>query len=228
MDREGKEDGEFQYVVRKKKSNQRKRKGKQQAQEDDEETKLAERLEIITSKKKLFLTGNLGNKIEALLDEKVFSGSNKLEEIPSSILTLGLGSVKDSKAAQVQLAFLLIVRDKLLNLHLQENGELSRQNSIKVQAYDPIFDQEDHKLLSALDITMTEENFQGCYVLDQPTFVFMPHCTKTLYENILRSNWTPIGLKHLWLCCNELERYVDIRESDLITPCIKRIGKIII
>lgn len=220
----------FQYVIGKKRSNQKRRRGKREKQEDEEEEEkkggklLARRLEIIASKRTLLLTGNLGREIESFLDN-VFSFINEGEEIPCSILTLGLGSIKDSKAAQVQLAFLLIVRDKLSHLLSQDGGD-SRQDRIEVQAYDPIFNQEDHELLSALDITTTDDNLQGCYVLKQATFVFMPHCTKTLYENILRSNWTPTGLKHLWLCCNELERYVNGRSSDLMIPCIKRIGKI--
>jgi len=223
MDRDGQEGGGdeggggFQYVARKSKANRRRRKGKEgDAQDDDGASKLAKRIDIIAAQKAFLSTGVVGASISALLDD-TFTSISK-DDWPSSILSLGLGSVKDSRAAQTQLAFVLLVRDKLLSSH----------QDVKVEAYDPIFDSEDRKVLDAHDIVTSDTNVQGKYTVDQPVFVFMPHCTKTLYENILRSNWSPTGLSRLWLCCNELERYVDaVRGVDEATPCIKRIGEAI-
>jgi hypothetical protein len=217
--RDGKEDnnGGFQYVARKSKASRKRRKGKEDANSDDEEKKLAKRIDIISAQKVFLSTGATGESIKALLDD-VFSSKCK-DQWPSSILTLGLGSVKDSRVAQIQLAFLILVRDKLQSKE--------SQGIVKVEAYDPIFEAEDEQLLHAYGIETSSTNLQGNYVLDHSVFIFMPHCTKTLYENILRSNWNPTALNRLWLCCNELARYVDDRrDAESTTPCIQRYGKL--
>jgi len=207
--------GGFQYVARKVKSNRKRRKGRKDTSEEGMEGKLSKRKEIIATKKTLLITGEIGKMMESLL-ERVLPA--KEFNLPQYILALGLGSVKTSKAAQLQLAFLLLVREKL-----EKNG--SDQRVVRVEAYDPIFDDEDRDLLTSLKITPLQFNVQGRYPFEETVFVYMPHCTRTLYENLLRSNWSSTGLSRLYLCCNNLERYADLKSSNQLTPCIKRIGQ---
>ena len=94
--------------------------------------------------------------------------------------------------------------------------------------YDPVFSDDDVKFLKGLELTCLAENKartsspvldymaltklspQGArYKLTQPTLVFMPHCDRYLYENILRENWGPHGLKNMILIANLLTEYRD-------------------
>ena len=61
----------------------------------------------------------------------------------------------------------------------------------------------------------------GAYELREPTFVYMPHCPKDMYEALLRANWHMDRLAQLVLCGNELSMYM----TDMAAyPCIERIG----
>lgn len=42
-----------------------------------------------------------------------------------------------------------------------------------------------------------------------PTIVFMPHCDRHLYENILRENWTKERLQNTLFIANRFSDYVD-------------------
>lgn len=67
----------------------------------------------------------------------------------TDILCLGLGSVKDSRPAQVQLAFLLLMAD-----HFAQREGLE----VSMQAYDPIWETEDEELLRHFGITVMLNN----------------------------------------------------------------------
>lgn len=47
----------------------------------------------------------------------------------------------------------------------------------------------------------------GGYSLPRPTFVYMPHCPRELYEALLRANWTHDALARIVLCGNDLSAY---------------------
>jgi hypothetical protein len=47
------------------------------------------------------------------------------------------------------------------------------------------------------------------YPLRNPTILFMPHCDRNLYENVLRANWTKEGLQNMLLVANRFSEYVD-------------------
>ncbi|CEH14292.1 Uncharacterized conserved protein [Ceraceosorus bombacis] len=131
---------------------------------------------------------------------------------PAHILHLGLGSVKDNRIAQFQLGFLLLLRDQL-------GGE-----ACSVQGFDPIWTKEDTDLLGSFGLTCLSKNEQGSYVLEQPTLVYMPHCGRSLYESILRANWSIKGLQNLLLCSNGFDKYAQL-SNDLKrkAPCMHRI-----
>lgn len=42
----------------------------------------------------------------------------------------------------------------------------------------------------------------------EATIVYMPHCPRTLYHNVLASNWSPEQLGRVVLIANELDGYV--------------------
>lgn len=198
LDKEEKNDEvAFTYVNRVNKQKRKNRKGRQNGtiNPPSSEDILQKRIEYIRKRKQEIQDDsdfcNWLNKTLPLQKKEAESTATPSK----SALALGLGSVKDARPAQVQLAFFLLLCEHLGIQHLQ--------------AFDPICGDEDFSLLTSFNVTSLKENKQGLHTLDEPTFVFMPHCTSTLYENFLKANWTSEGLARVFLCCNNLERYVS-------------------
>ena len=130
---------------------------------------------------------------------------------------------------------LILIKDRLEStLSISENRDpnskiepISRPIEIKVEIYDPIFTSQDTLLLEkGLGFTCLEENKAGNYSFrsksqssnesihrkssfEFKTFIYMPHCPRTLYENFLRSNWNKETLKEMLFCWNDLRGYAD-------------------
>jgi|SRR5882762_4427183 hypothetical protein len=103
------------------------------------------------------------------------------------------------------------------------------QERRKVSVYDPVFTGDDVELLRDLQLNCLRDNtarhrlsrrFDGIlmlsffyqqvkYPLLKPTMLFMPHCDRNLYENILRENWTRARLRNMLLIANRFSEYVD-------------------
>jgi len=65
------------------------------------------------------------------------------------------------------------------------------------------------------------------HALRNPTILFMPHCDRNLYENVLRVNWTKERLQNILLVANRFSEYVDSIPSHKLTaesPCLMRIA----
>ncbi|SPO35756.1 uncharacterized protein PSFLO_01227 [Pseudozyma flocculosa] len=149
--------------------------------------------------------------------------------VPTRILALGLGSLVDSKSAQIQLALLiLIVRHLQRLLDDGDDGDddddttptsaAAARKRIRVSAYDPVFSALDGEILAAFGVEREQEDRGGRYTFRDAvdgrrrhttTLVYMPHCGRRLYDRILRSNWTPDALRNIVLLCNSLDRYCD-------------------
>ncbi len=115
------------------------------------------------------------------------------------IVCLGLGPVRDSRAAQLQLALLDLLKGKV--------SSLAGEGSVQITAYDPIFDEDDWAILAKYDIASSadaeevrQSHLPDYIVLaltsfatqparltaDGATLFFMPHCERWLYEKL----WT--------------------------------------
>lgn len=198
----------FTYVTRSDRRSRKNRKGRSQRQDLlDEGQQLQRRLESIQAKKQeLCDEPALMSFLDDVLPCTQFCHPSPVH----SALALGLGSVKDARPAQIQLAFLLLLCDRL--------------RISDIQAFDPIFGQDDNALLASLNVKPLKENMRGSHTLDRTTLVFMPHCTRGLYENLLRANWTHSRLSRLLLCCNTLDRYIGglASSGQGSTPCLER------
>ncbi|ORY27689.1 hypothetical protein BCR39DRAFT_537986 [Naematelia encephala] len=117
-----------------------------------------------------------------------------------AVLCLGLGKPFDDRTAQIQLAFLLELA-----------SSLGAPNS-EIEAFDPVWDEGDRKVLSAFGIKLIEENLFGKYTLspDRPYLLYLPHCGRSLYESILTANYTPAlaGPPGRLLLGNDLAEYL--------------------
>ncbi|PWN34216.1 uncharacterized protein FA14DRAFT_70336 [Meira miltonrushii] len=188
----------FTYVNRVNKQKRKNRKGRQNGAVNclSSEDILQKRIEYIEKRKKeIQEDAKFREWLNDLLPKEEAAAAASCK----SALALGLGSVKDARPAQVQLAFFLLLCERLGVQHMQ--------------AFDPICGDEDFALLRSFKVVSLKENKQGRHTLEEPTFVFMPHCTSTLYENFLKANWSPVGLTRVLLCCNNLERYASDRPN---------------
>jgi len=133
----------------------------------------------------------------------------------TSVLCLGLGSPIESKRSRAQLALLLAVCDY---------AKIPRG---KVQIYDPVFSDQDVQSLSELGLRVTTINYEARYSIEVPTLVYMPHCDRELYENLIRKNWTRDNLLNIVLLGNRLIEYSDIlpeRKIKIESPCLFRLS----
>lgn len=101
--------------------------------------------------------------------------------------------------------------------------------------YDPLFQAQDLDLVAELGMLLPTDNTVrrgacyadaqcGHYTLTVPTFVYMPHCPRELYEALLRANWSSESLRDTVLCGNDLSHYSMAGEAVDAFPCIRRIS----
>lgn len=207
----------FQYVTRAPKTSRKTRLRKNKAPlATDPADVLQRRIEIINARKDELRRQAAVQHFLAVS----FPAKHVCEEttnlLPTTVLGLGLGSIKDSRAAQTQLAFLLILCD-----YLAEQTQLP----LTIQSYDPVYDESDHTILSAFNVIPIRINLQGRHVVQTSMLLFMPHCPRELYENFLRTNWNRNALGNVLLCCNELDKYVGGMARKYNVPCLERIGE---
>ena len=59
--------------------------------------------------------------------------------------------------------------------------------------FDPVLSSSEKKILHELKFQTSEENLEGCYLVDNSvsnlTVFYLPHCPKQLLNNILWTNW---------------------------------------
>eukprot|EP01061_Rhynchopus_euleeides_P009903 TRINITY_DN19226_c0_g1_i1.p1 TRINITY_DN19226_c0_g1~~TRINITY_DN19226_c0_g1_i1.p1 ORF type:complete len:209 (+),score=70.69 TRINITY_DN19226_c0_g1_i1:91-627(+) len=73
--------------------------------------------------------------------------------------------------------------------------------------YDPIFTDEDKEVCSRLGLDAISDNTEGKDAIASPTLMFMPHCSRSLYANLLRENWSPDALAQLVVFGNTFADY---------------------
>ena len=100
--------------------------------------------------------------------------------------------------------------------------------TVPTEFYDPVFSPADaaflsaqgHKVLSsdvralarslASRMTLTHTFLQYPLHLDRPTLLYIPHGPRTLFEALLRANWSsPAQLERVILLANRLDLYDD-------------------
>jgi hypothetical protein len=97
---------------------------------------------------------------------------------PAALVWLGVGCPATSTAARVQLA---------LGLALPSHTPRT------LQAFDPLLTPADGAVLSALGVHVPLVNRVGAHRACGRTLVLMPHCVRTLYNNMVRANADQLG-----------------------------------
>ncbi|KAK4702426.1 hypothetical protein P7C70_g3800, partial [Phenoliferia sp. Uapishka_3] len=152
----------------------------------------------------------------ATLDELLRSALTMEEEScprPTCVVCLGLGSVAESSKSQDQ----LVLFQELVK-------ELEGNSKCPTEIYDPVTTTEDTGYLTETgyevlnsELTFPPFLYQHSLQLENTTFMFMPHCPRTLFDDLLRKNWTREGLSRLIIFGNRLDMYNDPTHSSAST-----------
>ena len=122
--------------------------------------------------------------------------NNAGKERIHDVVCYGLGNFSDSYIARYQLAFLLLVIEEmdisLCNCHI----------------FDPKFNDEEIMILQNLGLNIIQENEVAKRKCSKSTLFYMPHCGKSLYNNLLWANWG-INLDDVVIIGNSFTRMVE-------------------
>ncbi|KAK3592636.1 hypothetical protein CHS0354_034712 [Potamilus streckersoni] len=135
--------------------------------------------------------GSSVNKERHITDEQLKSGTI------SQLVCYGLGNFAECYIARCQLAFLEALRIKF---------EVPSERAL---IYDPKFFDVEKMVLEKLGYTVLRNNEEGKreFAHEGVSLVFMPHCGKGLYNNLLWSNWSP-RLQNLIIIGNSFAQIV--------------------
>ena len=115
----------------------------------------------------------------------------------TTLSCLGVGSIVASSVSRYQTALFLLMVDLLADA-LKD----------KPIMYDPIFSEADELVCETLGLAVGRENSEGKEVVSGRTVLFMPHCSRSLYANLLRVNWSVEALGALVVVGNSFPDYL--------------------
>ncbi|POM67626.1 Protein Kinase [Phytophthora palmivora] len=123
----------------------------------------------------------------------------------------GLGSFCASSNAVHQLGFLVALREALDEgqMAVETNAD-EKSDTIQhiAEIFDPAMNKSDAAIAKHFQLTVIQENEHGRRRVESNTVFFMPHCGKTLYQNVVASNWGP-EIKSLVIIGNSFSAYGD-------------------
>lgn len=134
--------------------------------------------------------------------------------IPDEIVTYGLGNFAECLIARYQLALLLALRE---DLQVPPNDVL---------LYDPKFLSVEKEVLTGFGLQVLTENEEAKRCCEGPSLFYMPHCGKSLYNNLLFANWSPERLCHIVIIGNSFTNMVQNLPSSTLKRCAPLVMKI--
>ncbi|KAL3672360.1 hypothetical protein V7S43_003045 [Phytophthora oleae] len=133
------------------------------------------------------------------------------EEETEDGLTLvgyGIGSFCASSNAVHQLGFMVALRDALCEGQAPNVKVAASLDEIQAEIFDPAMNKSDAAIAEHFQLKVIQENEHGRRRVASNTVFFMPHCGKTLYQNVLACNWGP-AIKKLIIIGNSFSAYGD-------------------
>lgn len=131
-----------------------------------------------------------------------------------AMVCYGLGHFGVSRASALQAGLAIQLR-KRLGLH----GPMF--------LYDPVLTGNEQSAARRLGFTLLTVNEVGLRVVNEATLFYMPHCGRRLYSNVLRANWSAVGLARLLIVGNSFEGYrmrMLTDEKAKRSCCVERLG----
>jgi hypothetical protein len=119
-----------------------------------------------------------------------------------SVICYGIGRIEVFRNARCQLALLIAIlrRKRVQQLSSRENFEF----------FDPMLNHVEIEAIKALGGIAISTNEQGKRrASNGPSFFYMPHCVRALYNNVLWANWGKATLESIVIVGNSFNGYMD-------------------
>ncbi|XP_062823128.1 SRR1-like protein [Anolis carolinensis] len=131
-------------------------------------------------------------------------------------VSFGIGNFSSCSVAKTQMAFLLLLLQEL---------QISRDCCF---VFDPVFSELELEVLCRLGLKVMAENEEGKHgISGVRTLFFMVHCGKSLYNNLLWSNWAPETLSKMAVLGNSFRGIQDRMPSKIFQKEYSYIAKIL-
>ncbi|XP_065184778.1 SRR1-like protein [Sycon ciliatum] len=114
------------------------------------------------------------------------------------VVCYGIGPFAQSLQARHQMGALMLLVKYLQDRHLLQDRFL----------YDPVLQRGEADIVQELGFELIKVNEEGRRRVVRPTLFFMPHCGRSLYENVLASNWSCKQLHFVAIIGNEFSSYL--------------------
>ncbi|XP_026517248.1 SRR1-like protein [Terrapene carolina triunguis] len=130
---------------------------------------------------------------QSVMKPSSHSGESACKSSHLRCVCYGIGSFSSCVISRYQLAFLLLLLEKL--------------QIPKSQCYifDPLFSELEISVLNDLGVTVVLENEEGKHHIHEFTIFYMIHCGKALYNNLLWSNWSVDALSKMIIIGNSFK-----------------------
>ncbi|ESO97943.1 hypothetical protein LOTGIDRAFT_103688 [Lottia gigantea] len=128
-------------------------------------------------------------------------------ESKTELVVYGVGNFSSSLIAKQQLDLVSALRRDL---------KISKGSSY---CYDPVFTQVEIKALTQLGWIVPNENEEGKRNSKNKCIYYLPHCGKSLYNNILWSNWSVDTLPGIIIIGNSFTAITDRTPKRLLEKC---------
>lgn len=115
------------------------------------------------------------------------------------LICYGIGSITTSIVAQLQFVLLL---------HLVQYYNTISPSGCTILIYDPICNQLEVDIMKYYNIEYMSSNDVGLHTVYMNTLFYLPHCTSTLYNNIVTSN-SHCNLHNLCIIGNNFQYIID-------------------
>lgn len=120
---------------------------------------------------------------------------SSVKQVNRSCVCYGIGQFSACVISRYQLAFLLLILEKL---------EILKRHC---HIYDPSFTGSELEVLKILGLSAILENEEGKRGVDSPTLFYMIHCGKALYNNLLWKNWSVDSLSKVVIIGNSFQGF---------------------
>ncbi|XP_060075624.1 SRR1-like protein [Ylistrum balloti] len=142
--------------------------------------------------------------IEQVLNKE--DEGNNTNKLPLQVICYGLGNFSECIIARYQLCLLMALREHL------------KVNASDCLLYDPRFRDGEIDILCELGFGMIDKNEEGkrqCSLSSQTLF-YMPHCGKSLCNNLLWANWNTHHLPNMVIIGNSFTTILNNTPSRLL------------
>ncbi|XP_076106699.1 SRR1-like protein [Mytilus galloprovincialis] len=114
------------------------------------------------------------------------------------IVCYGIGHFAECCIARYQLVLLVLLREDTIQIPKSS-----------CYFYDPKFYSEEELYLKDAGFTVIPENEEGKRKTEKKTLFYMPHCGKSLYNNLIWANWNPDSLSKCIIVGNSFTNILE-------------------